>query len=161
MSSFLGRSDLPRGLRNNNLGNLRITSIGWSGKVPVSKNTDGSFEQFVSLPYGIRALYKDLLNDFAKDGKNTIRKLISVYAPAHENNTEAYIKSVSLKTGVPADKVLSVLNKNILIQLAKAIVDVENFGGANKKFASLVKSSYYEDAFNLLSEDQKKKLTSV
>ncbi|MCA9329527.1 hypothetical protein KDA11_02695, partial [Candidatus Saccharibacteria bacterium] len=34
----------PRGIRNNNPGNIRISNNQWRGKIPVSQNTDGSFE---------------------------------------------------------------------------------------------------------------------
>ena len=36
--SYLNNSALPRGLRNNNPGNLVQTSIAWLGKVPLSQN---------------------------------------------------------------------------------------------------------------------------
>lgn len=82
MSSFLGRKDLTRGIRNNNPGNLRVTPDKWVGKIPLSQNTDlnKSFEQFTEIKYGIRAMLIDLLGDIGK-GKDTIRKLISEYAP--------------------------------------------------------------------------------
>lgn len=55
MISFLHKPNLSRGLRNNNPGNLILTSIGWDGKIPNAQNTDGTFEQFTSANYGIRA----------------------------------------------------------------------------------------------------------
>lgn len=156
MKSFLGKKHLPRGLRNNNLGNLIITPITWVGKVPESKNTDGHFEQFISIPYGIRAMYKDIISDFKK-GKNTLTSLINEYAPALENNTTAYIKSVSKKTGIPANKKLTTLPKGVLIEIAKAMVMVENFGGEYKKHASLIDHSDYDEAYSLLEAITEKK----
>ncbi len=96
--SYLGTSN-PRGIRNNNPGNLRITSIPWQGKIPASQNTDGAFEQFEAYKFGIRAMLKDLQNDYRQDGKRSLVALISVYAPSSENDTQAYINDVATWTG--------------------------------------------------------------
>lgn len=123
--SFLGMSNLPRGLRNNNPGNLILTSIGWQGKVPNNQNTDKHFEQFTGLKWGIRAMFRDILNDISK-GKNTVEKLITEYAPPHENNTQNYINVVSKALGVsPADKITAVTDE-FLLTLGKAILKIEN-----------------------------------
>jgi hypothetical protein len=112
-----------RGIRNNNPGNLVITSIPWKGKVPVAKNTDGKFEQFTKSVDGIRAMFIDLRGDIEKDGLNTIRKLINEYAPKFENNTAAYVQSVASQVGIGADT--RVLPANYF-SLVKAIIKHEN-----------------------------------
>ena len=43
---------IPRGYRNNNPLNIRISSSNWLGKV--SPNTDGPFEQFSDIKYCAR-----------------------------------------------------------------------------------------------------------
>ena len=156
MASFLNLENLPRGLRNNNVGNIIKTKLDWLGKVPHSYNTDKRFEQFIELKYGIRALYRDIIND-VKKGQNTIYKLISSYAPPHENNTIAYISSVSKTTGIAPHTKITNLDKNTLIALAKSITHIENFGGQNSKYASLVKESDYNDAFEILNDTEVKK----
>lgn len=101
-----------RGIRNNNPGNLVLTDIQWKGKVPRALNKDGKFEQFEDYDgvpghvWGIRAMFMDVRGDIQRDGLNTIRKLISVYAPTHENNTAAYIASVAKALKKGADAVL-------------------------------------------------------
>jgi len=95
--SFLGRSDLPRGLRNNNPLNLVKTSIPWQGKLP---GNDPRFEQFRTLGYGIRAGLLDLYNDYYQDGQQTLIDLISEFAPPNENDTAAYIQYVANNTGL-------------------------------------------------------------
>lgn len=92
--SYLGFSNLPRGIRNNNPGNLKISSSPWRGKIPPERNTDGTFEQFQNYAYGLRAMIKLLLN-YMGDGKTTIRQIIRKYAPSTDNNTEAYVQAVS------------------------------------------------------------------
>lgn len=123
---FIPMKNAPRGIRNNNPGNLVITSIPWKGKVPVFENTDGRFEQFYNAEDGIRALMLDLLNDYQRDNANTIRKLINQFAPNHENNTAAYIQAVSNDTGFGADEIINLQNRNTMLSLVKAIIKHEN-----------------------------------
>ena len=156
MASFLNTENLPRGLRNNNVGNIIKTKLDWLGKVPHAYNTDKRFEQFIELKYGIRALFRDILND-VKKGQNTIYKLISSYAPPSENNTIAYISSVSKATGLAPHTKIKALDKTMLIALAKSITHIENFGGQNLKYSALVKDSDYEEAFAILNDTEVKK----
>lgn len=143
--SFLGQQNLPRGLRNNNPGNLVQTSIAWHGKIALSKNTDSRFEQFIELRYGIRAKMRDVINDIHK-GKNTIEKLIHEFAPAFENNTVAYIASVASALGISSKLVITQISEDFLITLCKAISTVEN----GKQFDGYITDSDYEDAIAIL-----------
>ena len=124
--SFLNNHKV-RGLRNNNPGNLIKTNIAWQGKI--SKGSDSHFEQFTDIYFGLRAMLKDLINDINK-GKNTVVKLINEYAPPHENNTVAYIQSVSNSIGVTPNEVLKNINSSFLLSLSRAILKVE-LGNAN------------------------------
>lgn len=114
----------PRGLRNNNPGNIRISSTDWKGKVPLGQNSDGEFEQFTHIVYGVRALIKNLTTWISR-GQNTISSLINTWAPGHENNTPAYIKSVSKQTGLWEYQQLTG-DKDTLYKLSKAIALHEN-----------------------------------
>ena len=120
--SYLGQSKV-RGVRNNNPGNIRYSPANaWLGKIPITQNTDGSFEQFVEWRYGVLALIKLLSKYIVRYG--TISKMISVYAPSVENNTNAYINAVSNETGYPANQVLTV-NKETLKRLTLSIAKHE------------------------------------
>lgn len=112
-----------RGIRNNNPGNLVKTNDPWKGKVPHTQNTDSRFEQFISPEWGIRAMFIDIRGDITKKGQNTVRKLITSYAPQFENNTAAYIAVVSKAIGKSAD---SLLTANDYLPLIKAIIKHEN-----------------------------------
>jgi GH24 family phage-related lysozyme (muramidase) len=115
----------PRGIRNNNPGNIEINKANdWEGKVPLDKNTDGRFEQFVSYDYGVRALII-LLRNYVKGGRDTITKVFAAYAPPGENNTQAYIKFVAGRLNIGADATLP-LTKTVLKELAQAIGKMEN-----------------------------------
>ncbi|TRX70707.1 hypothetical protein [Carboxylicivirga sp. M1479] len=119
-------SNAPRGIRNNNPGNLIYTKIKWNGKLPKEQNKDRRFEMFIAPVYGVRAMIKDLKHDIEK-GKNTVPALIEEYAPKFENNTAAYINTVckDLKVSKTA-KLLP--TKNTLRLLVLSIARVENGG---------------------------------
>ena len=139
--SFLNDPRYTRGLRNNNPGNLVRTNIDWLGKIPLDKNTDSRFEQFYELRYGLRALMRDIYTDYRR-GKNTVRMLISEFAPAFENNTESYIRSVIGKIGMDS---IPQLDIDTLVSIAKAIVSVEN--GSDARY---ITGQDYNDAVAIL-----------
>lgn len=127
MISFLSsplNTSLSRGIRNNNPGNLVLTGIGWEGKIPNAQNTDGTFEQFTSANYGIRAMAMDIMNDFG-EGTDTLRKLINEYAPPHENDTAAYIAYVADALQINPDAPLTI-NADTLSILLHAQIQKEN-----------------------------------
>lgn len=144
MKSYLGQTTLPRGIRNNNPGNLIITGNAWLNKVPAAQNTDGHFEQFFYLEYGIRAMAYDITGDVSR-GLNTLTKLITAYAPPSENNTAAYIINVSGASGIAPDANL-VLSYDALKAIIRAKIAVEN--GSNA--AQYVTDADIEAGINLL-----------
>ena len=126
--SFLGRTDLPLGLRNNNPGNLKMTSPqqGWMGSINRAENTDGTFEQFLFYVYGLRAMLKLMRSKMKEEGKNTIRRLITTWAPPSENSTETYIAHVAEATGIPQNQPIDINDRDRLYALARAIELFEN-----------------------------------
>jgi len=149
---YRGRRDLPRGLRNNNPGNLRISTIAWQGKVPNARNTDKSFEQFENIVFGVRAMATDIINDVAK-GKNTLRTLIAEYAPPNENDTTGYINQVANRVGISPDAKLN-LNADLVKKIIQAKIIVEN----GIKAAQLVTGAQIDQAIALLNANTKKKI---
>jgi hypothetical protein len=123
--TYLNDPHWPRGIRNNNPGNLRRTKDNWLGKVSIMESKDRSFEQFKKYWHGIRALIKDLRNDYFKDKKQTISELIYEYAPPTENNTKQYINQVCKATGLKPDEIFE-WNKETIKTLCIAIVKHEN-----------------------------------
>ena len=112
-----------RGIRNNNPGNIRKGEK-WKGLS--EHQTDSSFCIFVSPEYGIRALVKILLTYYKKYQLNTVKKIISRYAPPNENETESYIKSVANQLGVASDEVIDLSSVAVLAVLLRAIIRHEN-----------------------------------
>lgn len=115
---------VPRGLRNNNPGNIRITKDKWKGLR--EDQTDKDFFQFVSMPYGYRALIKTLQNYRKLHDCWTIGDFIRRYAPPTENHTTAYIRTVCDKMGVPPAYIPNTDDKQTMCMLAAAISYVEN-----------------------------------
>ena len=96
---------IPRGIRNNKV-NIRCTGDNWRGMAEVQ--TDRAFVQFKSLEYGWRAAFRLLTKTyFARYHLQTIRAIISRWAPPQDNNdTKAYIANVSRLTGIDPDESL-------------------------------------------------------
>lgn len=88
----------PRGIRNNNPGNIEYTGEQWQGlDTPPS---DGRFCRFQTPAFGIRAIARVLITYRDRHGINTIRDAINRWAPPAENDTAAYIAHVAAKCGV-------------------------------------------------------------
>jgi len=71
------------------------------------------------LIYGIRALAKVLTNYKKIHNLNTVRQIISRYAPPNENQTTAYIQSVAKQLGVYPDMVIDIEEKACFAYLSK------------------------------------------
>ena len=59
----------------------------------------GRFATFSTPDYGLRAAIK-LLNNYLGNGYDTITKVVTKWAPPHENPTAKYIAFVSQKSGI-------------------------------------------------------------
>jgi hypothetical protein len=115
---------IPRGIRNNNPGNVRYTGTKWKGLA--DPPSDGSFCVFKTPEYGIRAIYVIISNYYTIHNIDTIRGVINRWAPPNENDTKAYIDHVSSKCGVGADQVIDPRSLDIMIPLIEAIILHEN-----------------------------------
>ena len=102
-------------VKRNNPGNLRS----W-GAAP----TVGGFAQFSSPEEGLLAMNQQL-GLYGDRGFNTVRSIISRYAPRSENNTGAYIDDVSKKTGMKPDQALDLSDRAVLASVVAAMVSHE------------------------------------
>ncbi len=115
------RSSLPRGIRNNNPGNIRLTNDSWKGLQAVQN--DPEFFQFSHPRYGFRAMAR-ILTNYQRRGLTTLREMISTWAPHNENDTNAYVRFVAKEINVSADTELDL--DRYLFPLVKAIAKFEN-----------------------------------
>lgn len=111
-------SKAPRGIRNNNPGNIRADGTKWKGLV----GDDGSFCKFDKPENGIRAIAR-ILATYKARGIKTVRQIIARWAPPNENDTEAYIRSVAAASGIPEN---GVPMQDQLPDLIAAIIKHEN-----------------------------------
>jgi hypothetical protein len=113
-----------RGIRNNNPGNIDYNGTKWLGLD--NPPSDGRFCRFKNAKYGIRAMVVILQNYNKKYNINTIKQIINRWAPPVENNTDAYVMAVSKVVGVqPTDKI-DLMDKTVMLRLARAIIQHEN-----------------------------------
>lgn len=108
----------PAGIRNNN---------------PGAMMPGGKLAQYPDMQTGLSALDGNLAS-YGKQGVNTISGVISKWAPPNENDTQAYIKDVSQRLGIPPNQKIDLSNPLQRQALSTAIALHENgpsgvFGG--------------------------------
>lgn len=116
-------SGTTRGLRNNNPGNIKYSdNNAWDGKIEYAKNTDSgkTYEQFVSMPYGIRASLK-LLQNYIKDGHATPAKIAKRWA----EDAPGYSKFIADYVGISQDTAILLNDSNTIKKMAMAIFKIE------------------------------------
>lgn len=114
----------PRGIRNHNPGNIRLSKDKWQGLAV--HQTDKEFFVFTDATYGIRALARLLINYQDKYNLRQISQIINRWAPTNENNTQAYIEHVAKLTGFNAYDALDMHKFEHLEPLVRAIITHEN-----------------------------------
>ncbi len=112
-----------RGFRNNNWLNIRISNNNWQGKI--ANNTDGEFEQFETPELGIRAATRNI-RTYGQRGLQTVKDIISTWAPTSENNTASYIQNVASRMGVDPNQTLDLNDTDTMVKLISAMTISEN-----------------------------------
>ena len=107
---------MPRGIRNNNPGNIKPTDK-WQGAV----GDDGTFIIFSDMSWGTRAVGQSIIHMIGK-GYNTINKLIRQWSATDQ---DAYVTNVSGDTGIGPDDPLGADSATIAA-LIRAISNQEN-----------------------------------
>ncbi|WP_242501251.1 structural protein [Komagataeibacter xylinus] len=119
-------SQLPRGIRNNNPGNLDFAHQ--PGAHLETGVSNPRFAAFPTMADGIRALREQLLR-YGQRGLTTVAAIISVYAPASENATGAYIDLLCSRMGVQPGTTLDLNDPQTMRQMIDAITLMENGPG--------------------------------
>lgn len=108
------------GIRNNNPGNLRT-------------GPGGSFGTYGTPQQGLEALRDQLSLYFNGQSRaagyqhlDTLRDIISTYAPKSENNTSAYIADVAKQMGIDADTRINLNDPSTMEALMRGIIQHEN-----------------------------------
>lgn len=100
----------PAGIRNNN---------------PGAMMPGGKLAQYPDMQTGLAALDGNLAS-YGKQGVNTVAGVISKWAPPNENDTQAYIKDVSQRLGIPPNQKIDLTNPLQRQALSTAIALHEN-----------------------------------
>lgn len=122
-----GAPRAPRGIRNNNPGN--IEDGGFARSQRGYKGGDGRFAVF-DTPESGRGAHTALLGSYGRQGVNTVAGVVSKWAPPSENDTAAYIRFVSGRMGVDPNAPLDMSDPKVLAALADAQAAHENGGAA-------------------------------
>jgi hypothetical protein len=125
-----------RGIRNNNPGNIEFDPRNdWQGQAGLEQGVaHPRFARFDSAESGIRALARLLINYRSKEGQpdvggpgiDTVREIISRWAPGNENDTEAYIRAVARAVGVGDHEPVDIRDPQTLTGMVTAIITHEN-----------------------------------
>lgn len=107
---------LSRGERINNPFNIEKNNIKWQGML--LPGADATFCQFDSPITGLRAGFLNLKNQL-KENFNTVKLLVTKYAPPNENDTKAYINAICKRISKNEDDILT---EKDLLSLGKAII---------------------------------------
>lgn len=102
--------------------NVRASSDKWRGSIGQS---DNGYVIFSTPMDGIRAAATVIKNYGTKYGINTVRDIVSRYAPASENPTDDYIANVCKGTGYQPDEKLDTKNPEVLKKLLTAMMRQE------------------------------------
>lgn len=118
----------PRGIRNNNPGNLRVSeSNHWQGRADWHERTpeqrlEREFEVFVDPEHGIRAMAITLVSYYDRYGLRNLRGLIGRWAPASENDTASYVLAVARRMSTDPSMPLDLHDYEVMRALVVAII---------------------------------------
>ena len=120
----------PRGVRNNNPGNIDRSGVAWQGedRSDAARQKEPRFCVFTSPECGFRALAKVLQTSQNKHGLRTVKAIINRWAPPTENITSAYDREVAKALNVDPDARIDVTRFATAFGIAKAIARHENGG---------------------------------
>lgn len=116
-----------RGFRNCNPLNIE-RGQNWKGLREVQGDT--RFCQFISMQYGWHAalvIIRNYIKGKSGAGRplDTIEKIINRWAPPKENETSAYVKSVSDEVGIDMRTRIKWEDRAVICAIAKAMARVE------------------------------------
>lgn len=141
-----GSNAKNRSFRNNNFGNLAFANQKGARLEDANAKGERRFAKFDTPEEGMRALAKQITSYSNGTSKavgyqklNTVESIIAKYAPANENNTQAYIANLSKSLGVSTDQQLDLSNPQVMTKMIRGIATIE---GGNPQ----VTDKFIEDA---------------
>lgn len=132
-------NSIPLGIRLNNPGNIELGPK-WQGLAKVQQHK--RFATFETPHFGLRALARVLMTYAtqrrARDGSpiDTLRDVAERWAPANENNTAQYAKTLSVVVGVPSTAEIDLTNIEVMVKVMRGIIRAENSKGQGQDWFS-------------------------
>lgn len=102
--------------------NIKDHNQNWIGEV----GSDGNLVIFDTPENGIRAGSKLIDTYVSRHGIGTVKDFLNRFAPDTENDTKAYIKTVSNKLGVKPTEFIDLTDNVTKARLLKTLIDVES-----------------------------------
>ena len=128
----MGQPGLPRGIRNNNPGNIKDGEF--AQNLPGYAGSDGTFARFDSPEAGHQAQVA-LLGRYGKQGIDTVAGVVSRWAPASDgNDVRGYAQFVASRLGVSPNDPINLQDPAVASRLASVMAQFENGTGAAAHF---------------------------
>jgi hypothetical protein len=132
---FAGGKDHPTA---DNAGFSRLSNNARFNLGNIRDYAHGGFKHFRTEWEAAAAIARTMQSYPARFGADTLRKIITKYAPPKENPTAVYIKHVSEWTGINPDEHLDLNNKTTLAKLVGAMARQEGTISKEKSSADRV-----------------------
>ena len=117
-------SDTTRGLRNQNVFNIRDFDQNFSGETGVDED---NFLQFESVELGVRAADRTLKTYGKKHKINTVTGVIERFAPISDNNdTASYIAAVAKQSGFKPEEKIDLSDPQVRAKLLAPMALIES-----------------------------------
>lgn len=122
----MAQQEMPRGVRNNNPGNLNYAG---QEHARLESGPGARFASFGTMQDGVAALARQL-RLYGGRGTDTIEDIVKTYAPkADGNDVQAYIHALQGSTGFKAGQHLNLSDPKVLSVLIKGIITHEGNAG--------------------------------
>ena len=117
-------SDTTRGLRNQNVFNIRDFDQNFNGETGVDED---NFLQFESVELGVRAADRTLTTYGKKHKINTVTGVIERFAPISDNNdTASYIAAVAKQSGFKPEEKIDLSDPQVRAKLLAPMALIES-----------------------------------
>lgn len=130
-ATYVPKASDPRGIKNNNPGNIKKSSARWKGLASLDEMLDFQrsetvFCVFKAPQWGIRAMTKNLMS-YQMRGLRTVAAMIGTWAPPSDDNpTTVYAQTVANRMGIAVDAEFDFSEYQRSRPMIEAIIRFEN-----------------------------------